>query len=79
MDLTGSPCRDADLRRLLPRLKYFTKVGQLSLNNTEVTDAGLDAIGKTFQETQSLSRIDVTGSKVTKSGIAKLKRTPEWS
>ena len=74
MDLTGSPCRDADLRRLLPRLKYFTKVGQFSLNNTEVTDAGLDAIGKTFQETQSLTRIDVTGSKVTKSGIAKLKR-----
>ena len=74
MDLTGSPCRDADLRRLLPRLKYFTKVGQFSLNNTEVTDAGLDAIGKTFQETQSLTRIDVTGSKVTTSGIAKLKR-----
>ena len=75
MDLTGSPCRDADLRRLLPRLKYFTKLGQLSLNNTEVTDSGLDAIGKTFQETQSLDRVDVTGSKVTKSGIAKLKRT----
>ena len=75
IDLAGSRCDDSSLKRLLPRLRYFAKLAELKLNKTDVTDAGLDAIGKLFQETQSLQRLDMTDSKATSSGLQKLKRT----
>ena len=75
IDLGGSRCTDADLKRLLPQLKYFSQIAELRLNNTAVTDAGLDAISKTFQETKMLQRLDTTGAKVTTGGVLKLQRT----
>ncbi|HEY0983694.1 hypothetical protein, partial [Schlesneria sp.] len=74
-DLGGTECHDADLKRLLPRLKYFSKIGSVGVNNTSVTDSGLDAIGKTFQGSQTPARVNVTGSQVTPSGVRKLQRT----
>jgi hypothetical protein len=71
----GSRCTDASLKRLLQRVRYFPNVTELRLNNTVITDSGLDAIGKAFQEAKSLKRLDVTGSKVSEIGIVKLKRT----
>ncbi len=75
VDLAGGRCRDADLKRLLPKLKYFSRLAELRVSNTAVTDSGLDAIGKTFQESPSLQRLDATDSKVTSGGLLKLKRT----
>ena len=75
VDLSGSRCDDADLKRLLARIKFFPKVTEIRLNNTSVTDAGLDAIGKTFQQAKSLRRIDAKGSKVSSGGLLKLQRT----
>ena len=71
----GSRCTDAELKRLLQRVKYFPNVAEIRLNSTVITDSGLDAIGKAFQETKSLKKLDVTGSKVSEIGIVKLKRT----
>ena len=75
IDLGGSRCSDADLKRLLPRLKYFSNVSELRLNDTAVTDSGLDAIGKTFQEAKSLRKITTGKSEITRQGITKLQRT----
>ena len=60
---------------LLPRLKFFPKLAEFRLQDTNVTDAGLDAIGKAFQESKTLQRIDATGSNVTGDGLRKLKNT----
>ena len=75
VDLAGSRCTDAELKRLLQRVKYFSNVTEIRLNNTGITDSGLDAIGKAFQEVKSLKRLVTTGSKVTNVGVTKLKRT----
>ena len=75
VDLAGSRCMDADLKRLLLRVKYFSNVTEIRLNDTGITDSGLDAIGKAFQEAKSLKRLDTTGSNVSEIGVVKLKRT----
>lgn len=74
VDLGGSRCTDADLKRLLPRLKYFPSISELRLNDTAVTDAGLDAIGKAFQQSKSLQRLKTTGAKVSEGSLKKLQR-----
>ena len=75
VDLAGSRCTDTELKRLLQRVKYFSNVSEIRLNDTGITDSGLDAIGKAFQEVKSLKRLDTTGSKVSEIGVVKLKRT----
>lgn len=75
VDLAGQRCDDTMLKRLLPKLRYFNKLAELQLSGTDVTDAGLDAIGKAFQDVPSLKRIDATDAKVTTGGLVKLKRT----
>ncbi len=75
VDLAGSRCTDTDLKRLLQRVKYFSNLTEIRLNNTEITDSGLDAIGKAIQDAKSLKRVDTTGSKVSEIGVVKLQRT----
>ncbi len=75
VDLAGSRCTDTELKRLLQRVKYFSNLTEIRLNNTEITDSGLDAIGKAFQDMKSLKRVDTTGSKVSENGVVKLQRT----
>jgi len=75
IDLSGGRCDDATLKRLLPRLRFFGNLADLRLSKTQITDVGLDAIGRAFQHSKSLLHIDVTDAEVTKEGLAKLKRT----
>ena len=75
VDLATGRCDDKSLKKLLPRLKFFPMLAEVRLNNTSVTDSGLDSIGKELSESKSLKRLDTTGSKVTEGGLAKLKRT----
>jgi ribose/xylose/arabinose/galactoside ABC-type transport system permease subunit len=75
VDLARSLCTDVDLKRLLQRVKYFSNVTEIRLNDTVITDSGLDSIGKAFQDSKSLKRLDTTGSKVSAVGLTKLKRT----
>lgn len=75
VNLDETHCNDAGLKRLLPSLKYFTSLAELRLRKTDVTDTGLDAIGKAFQGSQSLRRLDATDSKVSSGGLVRLKRS----
>ena len=75
VDLSSPRCDDAALKRLLPRLKYFDRLAELRLAKSAITDAGIDAIGKAFQDTKSLRRLDVTDTKVSSGALVKLKRT----
>lgn len=75
IDLSNSRCDDRTLKRLLPRLRYFPNVIEIRLSSTDVTDAGLDEVGKTFEKARSLKRLDATNTKVTEGGLNKLKRS----
>ena len=75
VNLDETHCNDTGLKRLLPRLKYFPTLAELRLRKTDITDAGLEAIGKTFQDSQSLRRLDATDSKVSSGGLVRLKRS----
>lgn len=70
VDLNGSRCNDAVLRKLAPRLKYFENFRELRLQKTDVTDDGLKPLEKLTQ----LRRLDAAESKVTRAGTARLKR-----
>ena len=75
VDLSGSKCDDAAFKRIVPGLKFFSTLNELRLRDTAVTDAGLDALRKTFESSSPLKRLDATGSKITPSGLTRLKRT----
>lgn len=77
VDLGGTRCTDADLKRLLPRLKFFSNVTELRLNDTVITDSGLDAIGKSFQDAKTLRKLITDKSDVTRNGLQKLQRSLE--
>lgn len=77
IDLSNRSCDDAALKRLLPRLKFFNQLAELRLAKTAVTDVGIDAIGKAFQDTKSLRRLDVTDTKVSSGALVKLRRNLE--
>ena len=75
VNLDETHCNDAGMKRLVPRLKYFPTLAELRLRKTDITDTGLEAIGKAFQGTQSLRRLDATDSKVSSGGLVRLKRS----
>lgn len=77
VDLAGTKCDDTAFKRLLPRLKYFTNISELSLRDTAITDTGLDAIRKTWDSKGPLKRLDVTGTKVTPAALLRVKRSQE--
>lgn len=75
VNLDETHFNDAGLKRLLPGLKFFPNLAELRLRKTDITDAGLDTIGKQMQGTQSLKRLDATESKVSSGGVTRLKRS----
>ena len=50
---------------------------ELRVNDTAITDVGLDAIGKSFQENKSLQMVVTDTSGVTQNGLQKLQRSLE--
>ncbi len=75
VDLGKTTCDDAALKRLVPRLKFFPNLSEFRLSETNVTDAGLDAIRKGWEESGQLKRLDTTGSKITPAAVNRLKRS----
>lgn len=75
VDLNGTTCDDAKFKRMLPRLKYFEKLNEFRLRDTNISDAGLEAIRKTWDGDCPVTRLDATGSKITPEGLVRLKRT----
>lgn len=77
VDLNGTTCDDSTFKRLLPRLKHFANLAEFRLRDTNISDAGLDAIRSTWDTTRPLVRLDTTGSKSTPSGRVRMKRWKE--
>jgi ribose/xylose/arabinose/galactoside ABC-type transport system permease subunit len=75
VDLAGTTCDDATIKRLVPRLKFFPNLSEFRLRDTNLTDAGLDAIRKNWEASGKLKRLDTTGSKITPAAVARLKRS----
>jgi len=75
VDLNGTTCDDAKFKRMLPRLKHFAKLHELRLRDTNISDAGLEAIRKNWDGDCPVTRLDATGSKITPEGLVRLKRT----
>lgn len=75
VDLSGSQCDDQAFKRIMPSLKYFATLSEIRLRETNVTDAGLDSIRKSFDSNSSLKRLDATGSKISPAGLMRIKRS----
>lgn len=75
VDLTGTPCDDAAMKRLAPRLKYFSNLSEFRLRDTNLTDTGLDAIRRTWESSEQLKRLDTTGTRITPAAINRLKQS----
>jgi len=72
LDFENAGIDDAGLEQLKEHLAALTKVWNLSLKGTQVTDAGLERV-KVFTELMSL---DLRGTQVTDAGLAHLKELP---
>jgi hypothetical protein len=75
VDLAHSQCDDNALKRLLPRLKFFSKIAELRLSQTSISDNSIDLIGRTFQDSKSIQALETAETKVTSGALTKLKRT----
>jgi hypothetical protein len=75
VDLNGTQCDDVAFKRIVPRLKHFETLAEFRLRDTLITDSGLEAIRKTWDTSGPLKRLDATGSKITSTGLARLKRS----
>lgn len=75
VDLDGTSFDDAALKRLIRQLKCFDNLSELHLKETSVTDAGLDAIRRTWESGGPLTLLDATGCKVSKSALNRLKQS----
>ncbi len=75
VDLNGTPCSDATFKRIVPKLKYFANISEFLLRDTAITDAGIDVIRKTWDGNGPITKLDVTGTKVTPSGLIRVKRS----
>lgn len=75
VDLSGTSCDDAAFKQLVPRLKSFDTLVELRLNQTAVSDAGLDVLRKLWPASSSLRSLDTTGSQITSGGLVRLKRS----
>lgn len=76
VDLSGTKCDDAAIKKLMQRLKYFPNLTEFRLQQTSITDKGLDAIFRTW-ETEAdcpVLRLDVSGTAVTPNGLKRLKQ-----
>lgn len=75
VDLNGTTCDDRALKRLVPQLKFFPNLSEFRLRETNLTDTGLEAIRKGWEESGQLKRLETTGSKITPAAVARLKRS----
>ena len=76
VDLSGTKCDDAMIKKLMQRLKYFPNLTEFRLRETSISDKGLDAIFRTWQTEADcpIIRLDVSGSAVTLNGLKRLKQ-----
>ena len=75
VDLTGTNTDDADIKRLVPRLKFFANLSEFRLSRSKVTDTGLEVIRKAWESTGQLKRLETTGADISPSAINRLKRS----
>lgn len=71
VDLANSQVDDASFKKLVNRLRYLKDVVELSLADTRLTSASLTALEKL----PTLQKLDLTGTGITDSESARLKRT----
>lgn len=75
VDLNGTPCDDAAIKRLAPMLKHFPDLTEFRLRQTKVGDKGLDALFQLWQpEDCPVTRLEVTGSAVTPNGLKRFQQ-----
>ncbi len=71
LDFANSKIDDASLKLLVNRLRYVPDVVEISLAGTALTDDGIAAL----EQLPKLKRLDVSKTRVTRSGAARLTRT----
>jgi len=69
-----TPLTDDQWRILVSKLSFFPELAELRLQNTQITDASLAALGKLKKKPEHLRRIDISGSQATPEGVRRYLR-----
>jgi ribose/xylose/arabinose/galactoside ABC-type transport system permease subunit len=64
-----APLTDEQWRRLVPKLGFFPELAELRLQNTQITNQSLEALGKLRRKPERLRRVDVSGTEATAEGV----------
>ncbi|MFO0918002.1 MAG: ABC transporter permease [Planctomycetaceae bacterium] len=74
VSLNDTPVTDDQWRTLVSKLSFFPELAEIRLQNTQVTDASLAALGKLKRKPEHLRRIDLSGSQATPDGVRRYLR-----
>lgn len=64
---------DDQWRGFVPKLSFFPDLAEIRLQNTQITNRSLEALGKLRRKPENLRRIDLTGTGTTSAGIRHLR------
>jgi ribose/xylose/arabinose/galactoside ABC-type transport system permease subunit len=72
--LAGTGLTDEEWRRIVPKLSFFPELAELRLQNTQITNLSLEALGRLRRKPEHLQRIDLTGTQATPAGARRYLR-----
>lgn len=67
-----APLTDDQWRGLVPKLSFFPDLAELRLQNTQITNRSLEALGRLKRKPENLQRIDLSGTVTTPAGLRHL-------
>jgi ribose/xylose/arabinose/galactoside ABC-type transport system permease subunit len=68
------PLTDDQWRRVVPKFSFFPDLAEIRLQNTQITNLSLEALGKLRRKPDNLRRIDLTGTRATPEGVRRYLR-----
>ncbi len=60
---------DDQWRRLVSKLSFFPDLTEIRLQNTQITNLSLEALGQLRRKPENLRKIDLTGTQTTRAGV----------
>jgi ribose/xylose/arabinose/galactoside ABC-type transport system permease subunit len=68
-----TPLTDEQWRGFVPKLSFFPDLVEIRLQNTQITNRSLDALGQLRRKPENLQRIELAGTNTTPAGFRQLR------
>ncbi len=68
-----TPLTDEQWRGFVPKLSFFPDLVEIRLQNTQITNRSLDALGQLRRKPENLQRIELAGTSTTPAGFRQLR------